>query len=488
MAGTDPRAVRRPLVDRVVGWLRALRPPVNRPQFWIVQAGVVTLAVLHDVVLVHLPLAKLASIPTPITSGLLLIPVIYAALNFGVRGAVATALWSTALIVPHWLSQPQLANLHSWIEGSLLLMLNAVAVIVGQRVEGEQRARLRAESALRTARVAETRYRSLFENQPAPVIITDAAGVVSEVNTAATRLFGPAACGRPLNEVLAVTATDLLGGDPPCLSLHLRHGEERLLVPTAHRLVSDDGADLVQVVLTDVTEQQRRQQEQRLFASQLLTVQEEERRRLARELHDDPLQNLTYLARVLDDLSHHPQLPDGLVDQLNRSGLLASEAATALRKLIHGLRPPVLDDLGLVSALRQLANEARSRSGLPIDFRIIGTPTRLPPELELAAYRIAQESVRNLIRHAHASRARVQLRFGESLVLTITDDGRGLPQKTNPPGEPGAGLGLIGMRERVSMAGGSLDVKPLSPHGTRVCVSLPLVQPYEETSPTAHRR
>lgn len=477
MASADPFPASRPVVGAVMAWLRTLRPPVNDARFWVVQAGVVTLAVLHDVVLGHVPSDDLAGIPAPITSGLLLIPVIYAALTFGVRGAVGTALWSTALIVPHWLPERRLANSHFWIEASFLLAVNAVAIIVGQRVENERLTRLRAETALRTARIAEVRYRSLFEGQPAPVIITDATGTVSEVNTAATRLFGLAASGHPLDDLLGVTAADLLGADPNCLRLPLRDGEERLLVPIAHRLAGDDGADLVQVVLTDVTEEHRRQEEQRLFASQLLKVQEEERRRLARELHDDPLQNLTYLARVMEDLTHHPQVPGELVDRLSRSAVLASDAATALRKIIYGLRPPVLDDLGLVSALRQLIDEARDRSRLSIDLRVTGDPVRLPPELELAAYRIAQESVRNVLRHAHASRASVRLRFGESLVLTVVDDGCGLPQKSRSPGEPGAGLGLIGMRERVGTAGGSLEVTPRSPHGTRVHASLPLVHP-----------
>jgi signal transduction histidine kinase len=430
------------------------------------------LAVLHDVVLVDLPQHDLGGVPAPITAGLLLIPVIYAALNFGVRGAVGTALTSTAVITAHWLQAPDLTAIHIWIEGTFLLVVNAVAIVVGQRVESEQRARLRAETALRAARAAQTRYHSLFENQPAPIIITAPDGIISELNSAASRLFGDAATGQPLRVPLRIDPAELLNSQPSHLTVDLPTGEQRLFVPTAHELTSD-GDNLVQVILTDVTEQRRRQEEQQLFAARLLWVQEDERRRLARELHDDPLQNLTYLTRALDDISHTPHLPDSVGEQLGHAGAVAAEAATALRKLIHGLRPPVLDDLGLVSALRQLAEEVRGRTSLTIRFTVAGTPIRLPPDLELAAYRIAQESLNNVVRHAHATRAQIHLRFADTLALTVSDDGRGIP-RPGTADKPRNGLGLIGMRERVSMARGTLDVKGRRPHGTLVRATLPL--------------
>jgi signal transduction histidine kinase len=148
-------------------------------------------------------------------------------------------------------------------------------------------------------------------------------------------------------------------------------------------------------------------------------------------------------------------------------------AATALRKLIQGLRPPVLDDLGLVSALRQLTDEVRSRTTLAVRLTVTGSVIRLSPDLELAAYRIAQESLTNVIRHAQANRAQVRLSFGDALVLTVSDNGRGMPLRGSAP-QPGPGLGLIGMRERVNMAGGSLEVKTRRPHGTLVRATLPL--------------
>ncbi|MDP4014518.1 MAG: histidine kinase [Candidatus Nanopelagicales bacterium] len=442
-------------------------------RFWIVQASVALLAAAHDF---GLEPSLVFGLPAPFTSWLLLIPVVYAAVTFGLRGAVATSLWGTLLVVAHWPFPMDQTPAHVWIELRFVLILNVVAIIVGQRVESEQQARLRAEAAARSVRIAKARYHSLFDGQPSPVIITDVTGVVSEVNAAAVTLFGRDPAGQPSAELLGDEAADVLGGAPHRLMLHDGQGQDRLFVPTARELATDDGTYLVQVVLTDVTEEHRRHEEQRYFASQLLAVQEEERRRLARELHDDPLQNVMFLTRALDDLSHESEIPEAVAQRLNVIGGVADDAATALRKLIHGLRPSVLDDLGLVSALRQLVNEARNRSRLVVDFTATGPEARLPAQVELAAYRIAQESLNNVIRHADATRATVRLRFGEQLTLTITDDGSGIPPSKSP-GDPVPGLGLIGMRERVNMTGGTLTVGRVSPHGTRVRARLPCVHP-----------
>ncbi len=454
--------------------LNAWRPPVRAARFWIVQAGVLSLALFHDVVLVdvhdsHHPFG----VDDAMSSALLLIPVIYAALNFGFHGSVATALWATALIAPHWWLMRSLTAAHLTIELGNLTILLVVAVVVGQRVEREQRARHRAEMSLHVAEGAWTRYQSLFEQQPAPVIIADSSGAINEVNTAATRLFGPVDLGTKLPALLSITTAELLGARPSYLSLTTVDGDRRFFVPTARTLDVDGDRRLVQIVLTDVTEQRRRQEEQREFGGRLLAVQEEERRRLAQELHDDPLQNLMYLARTLDDLSEDAALPTQTAVSMRYAGELATQAATALRKTIHGLRPSVLDDIGIASALRQLVADVRRRSTLTIDLRCKGTESSLSPDLKLTAYRIVQESLNNVVRHAEARRATVYVRFGDPMTLTISDDGHGIQSADQRQERPLSGLGLIGMRERTALAGGSLRVRARSPHGTVVRATLP---------------
>ncbi|MDC5697461.1 sensor histidine kinase [Intrasporangium calvum] len=242
----------------------------------------------------------------------------------------------------------------------------------------------------------------------------------------------------------------------------------------AHELSDGEGPVMVQIVLADITEQHRRQEEQREFAARLLAVQEDERARLARELHDEPLQHLTYLARTLDDLGDRSPSSGRLSGRLAHTAAVATDAAGSLRKIIQGLRPPVLDDFGLVSALRQLTEETRSRSTTTVTFEVSGPPARVDPDVELAAYRLAQEALSNVVRHAHADRATVSLAFAPAHVrLTIEDDGVGIGPLSQTPG-PSGGLGLIGMRERVGMTGGRLDISSRDPHGTRVHIVMPL--------------
>jgi signal transduction histidine kinase len=356
--------------------------PLGSSRFWAVQAGVLLVAFLDEIVLDVMQFLPPFEIPRSTVSALLLIPVIYAALNFGVRGAVGTALWATILMVPDWFFITGVTTADAWVEIGNLAILNGVAIIVGQRVDREGHARLRAEDALRASEVAEARYRA--------------------------------------------------------------------------------------VVLAEAAEEEHRAREQRAYASHLVTVQEAERRTLAQDLHDDPVQTLTYLVRMLECLNEDPRLPPDLAPLVLRDGELAAEVVDALRTVIHGLRPPVLDDFGAAAALRQLVAEVRNRHGISVRLQVSGDPVRLSDRCELAVYRVAQEALSNVVRHSGATHTRVSLHFGEQVVLTVTDDGCGIPGSGNTAAGSGGRLGLIGMRERVSLVGGLLEVQARKPHGTLV--------------------
>jgi signal transduction histidine kinase len=261
--------------------------------------------------------------------------------------------------------------------------------------------------------------------------------------------------GTPVAVMLAGMVTRLPVGD-------------RVFLPNARTLDVGSGERLVQIVLVDLTEEEHRAREQQAYAAHLLTVQEDERRILAQDLHDDPVQTLIYLVRMLELLGDDPRLPGDLAPLVFRDRELATEVVDALRTVIHGLRPPVLDDLGAVAALRQLVAEVRARHGIVIRLQVSGDQVRLSDQCELTVYRVAQEALSNVVRHAHATRTSVELHFGEQVVLTITDDGRGIPASGVPAAGSGRGLGLIGMRERVNLTGGSLEVRSRKPHGTLV--------------------
>lgn len=451
---------RGPAAPDVIG---SLRPPVRSGRFWLVQAGVLFVAILDEVVLDYLGYRLPYGIPSAKITALLLIPIIYAAMSFGVRGAVATSLWATMLMFPDWLFIARESTANIWVEIGNLVILNTVAVIVGQRVDRERLALLRTEEALRASEVAETRYRALFDEQHAPVLVTDAAGVVGEANVAATSLLGAGVPGHLLSDLVAATVRAILEGTVPRLQVG-----ERVFAPKARTLDVGSGERLVQVVLIEVTEQEHRLREKNAYAAHLVTVQEDERRQLAQDLHDDPVQTLTYLVRMLELLSDDPRLPPDLAPLVLRDGELAAEVVDALRHVIHGLRPPVLDDFGAVAALRQLVAEVRSRHGISVGLQVSGDPVRLSDQCELAVYRVAQEALSNVVRHAGATHAQVCLHFGEQVVLTVTDDGCGIPASRVMEAGSGGRLGLIGMRERVSLVGGQLEMQACAPHGTLV--------------------
>jgi len=218
------------------------------------------------------------------------------------------------------------------------------------------------------------------------------------------------------------------------------------------------------------------------LAAEVIMAQEEERRRVARELHDEAGQALTAVIIGLErGLASMPETyaadlpvqPRQLISNLRD---LAAQTLDEVRKLALELRPSVLDDLGLVAALRQYVRSTEERSGLSAQLTVIGWDEgdeRMSPELETALFRIAQEALTNAIRHAQAATVQVRLRRSPGNVsLEVRDDGVGLA--ATPSAEPGKHLGMFGMRERARLLGGDFHATPVSPRGTLVQVSIPL--------------
>ncbi len=204
----------------------------------------------------------------------------------------------------------------------------------------------------------------------------------------------------------------------------------------------------------------------------ILTAQEEERRRIARELHDEASQALSSLMvglRLLEKEADHPEVIAARVTELKRmtDGVLEN-----LHRLAMDLRPASLDHLGLVAALRQYVEEYSRRYGLAVQFEAVGLEgERLPPAMETAIYRIVQEALTNVARHAQATRADVLLERRDDRVITIVEDnGIGFdPEMAMQDGR----LGLFGIRERAEMLGGTLLVESATGAGATVFVEIP---------------
>ncbi len=221
---------------------------------------------------------------------------------------------------------------------------------------------------------------------------------------------------------------------------------------------------------------QRAQEGLRGYIGAITAGQEEERRRLARDLHDETIQALIALNQRVQltqlKLAPDPQATAAL-EEIRE---LTETTIQNLRRLTRALRPLYLEDLGLIAALEMLARETQAANGIETTFHQTGAPRRLPAETELALYRIAQEAINNVIRHAQASQADLSLHFTtRQVVLTIQDDGVGFEPPDNPAEfAPSGHFGLLGMHERAELIGARLSIQTARQAGTRVRVTVPL--------------
>jgi two-component system, NarL family, sensor kinase len=232
----------------------------------------------------------------------------------------------------------------------------------------------------------------------------------------------------------------------------------------------------------------------RRLARSVWSVQEAERRRLARELHDGIGQTLTALKQQLDVVTQGTafsgaELPEATLTRLRDAAGLAAQALRDTRELSHLLRPQILDDLGLGPALRWLTRTFQERTGTAAELEVAGLEERLPAEHETLAFRLVQEALNNVAKHAQATavRVRVVLAAGE-LNLQVVDDGLGFaPSRGNetPPTAPPAtvageaaatsqgGFGLRGMRDRVELFGGRIEIASRPGQGTHIAAVVP---------------
>ncbi len=212
-------------------------------------------------------------------------------------------------------------------------------------------------------------------------------------------------------------------------------------------------------------------------SERLVTAREEERRRLRRDLHDGlgpQLASLTLKLETARNRLTHDPLADTLLSDLTQR----TQATVAdIRRLVYALRPPALDELGLLSALRELTLQAGDQVTMCLDVPVC--LPELPAAVEVAVYRIAQEALTNVVRHANTHRCDLRLTLDEAaglLTLSIQDDGCGLSPSR------GVGVGLVSMRERAEELGGTWSIEPLPTGGTRVLAQLPCMR--SETAAT----
>ena len=335
------------------------------------------------------------------------------------------------------------------------------------------------------------------------VIITDVNLAIISVNEAFLTTFGydereilgrhvsflrPQ--GSPKTELTGIFQETLVSGWTGELHASRKNGEVFPMVLSTSVVRGETGRPVALVgIARDVTEQKRLQErlaeaekrrlaDLRRFAISVQRAQEDERQRISRELHDDICQRLSGMKLNMEVLEDDFKSKDKKTFRTLRGFKKQFEQTiTEVRRLSSNLRPTVLDDFGLTIALNLLGREFEKAH--KIDARVeLGNPTvkHLDPQVEIALYRIAQESLTNIAKHANASH--VTLRLGldaSSVVLTVRDDGKGFDPKELPHSKrPGHGLGLISMRERAELLGGTWEIHSAPSEGTTIQVTIPV--------------
>jgi signal transduction histidine kinase len=243
--------------------------------------------------------------------------------------------------------------------------------------------------------------------------------------------------------------------------------DDRILVTVGEQIgAALDNAELDQAL-------KRRTEDLERLSLRISEQHEAQRRRLARELHDETAQVFAGLKLQLGSLRE--AAPAEFGDRFNRLLELVSAGTRSIRSVAEDLRPALLDDLGLVPAVRALVSDFRDWSGIEVSLEV---PQALPPldaESELALFRAAQEALSNVARHAEAARVRVRVvPHDAGVLLVVEDDGRGLPDEELSRIASGPGRsGLFGLRERIVGVGGTVELSTAVPHGLRIAVSLP---------------
>jgi two-component system sensor histidine kinase DegS len=223
-------------------------------------------------------------------------------------------------------------------------------------------------------------------------------------------------------------------------------------------------------------EEKRMEEHLHYLLQQITRAQEEERKRLARELHDDTIQALVFHYQQIYDLTDSIQeLPEPAVNRINQLLKQTNKIIEDLRRLSQDLRPAALDRLGLLPALKRLASDIATPSGIETVVRVVGVERRLPTEVELVLFRITQEALRNAWKHAQATLVDIVVEFVQGKVrVKVRDNGKGFDVQQMMDSRDRGKLGLAGMVERAKLLGGTLSVSSEPGKGTTLTAEIPV--------------
>jgi PAS domain S-box-containing protein len=339
-------------------------------------------------------------------------------------------------------------------------------------------------------RESEELFRSLSQSSPLGILLTDIAGHWEYANPRCRKLWGftlQQTIGDGWTQAVhpddRSTVRDewfacLREGRPFAREFRLQHRDGQIAwvhLRTAPMLTEIGKARGHVGTAEDITERKRAEDALHRLSTRLLQSQDSERRRIARELHDSTGQNLAALAMHLTRLSESSaDLQPDAQQSLSTCLLLTDQCSREIRILSYLLHPPMLDELGLASALQWYADGFGQRSGIQVNLEVPPDLGRLPQEVEIALFRVIQECLTNIHRHSGSATATIRLaKQPDCVVLEVQDTGRGMAI-AGADGQPTElGVGVMGMRERVQELGGQLNIKS-GAQGTMVRATLPL--------------
>jgi PAS domain S-box-containing protein len=355
--------------------------------------------------------------------------------------------------------------------------------------------RKRAEDKLRES---EERFRTLVESQGEGIGIVDAQECFVFANPAAETIFGVprgSLIGRSLVEFVKSEQWEIIEAQTNVrregkrsvyeLGIVRADGGTRYLLVTATPRIQDERYSGAFAVFSDITERKQAEEELRksheelrMLADRLQTIREEERKRLAREFHDQLGQSMTalkmdlvLLLRTISDEKRDIQRKL-VAEELRSMQKLVEDTVRLIWNIIADLRPQMLDDLGLLAAFEWETKQFELRTGISCKFKSSAGDILLDSKKSIALFRIYQEALTNVARHANATVVKSVLRTdNEVLILEIRDNGRGISPSEQLRSES---LGLIGMRERAMILGGSFEINGIAGKGTTIIVRLPL--------------
>jgi PAS domain S-box-containing protein len=468
---------------------------IRRPSFWFILVVLVLITLPH-----YEEALKHPAFLTQLTTNfgldrhaferiLYLAPIVWGGFLFGQTGSFLISLAALGCMLPRaiFISEHPVDAL---FETSAVFILGNILAISFNALRRERENRIRLEMSQQELRTSEQRYRELFESANDAIWLNDLEGNIITANKAAEKLTGYGVAELTqmnVNGFLSEESLELSQQirnkllqnktveQPYEQSLTRRDGNQAFIQLATSLIFSSGEPVAIQNIARDVTEQKRLQENLQFYLQQVTKAQEEERKRISHELHDESIQALVITSRQLDALaSKDKNLPKDSRLRLEELRQQVNKITQELRRLIQGLRPAVLDRLGLISALEWLAADVSEYSGIETKVKIAGKERRVAEETELVLFRITQEALRNVCRHSRATEAEIAVEFEpDNIRITISDNGQGfsVPQRIGDFARSGK-LGLSGMQERVRLIGGSVSVQSEPGKGSTVIVEV----------------